>query len=356
MRAHRRIDRAPGMALACLLLAIAPAFAGDAPRTEDPAVADGMLDVPAVVPPVPPAVAAAPTHLRSGAGIYAAFRDGLSEPGCPAGSASDRWSRHFAAAPERLAERDETLALFGYVVDALREAHLPTEYALIPFVESGYKADARSSLGPAGLWQFIAMTARNHQVPIRDGYDGRLSAVDSTRAAVRYLKTLHGMFAGDWRLAAMAYNAGEYRLLGALRRSGQVARSADPDKLGGLSGITRAYPRKMHAIACLLQQADDDAAWLAALDRPVERLVAVPLPLGARDLDAWARGQGLDPARVRRLNPAFRSGRVVRRASEPLQVLAPAVPAVAAIETATVTIATDQGSAAPTPPARTRPR
>ena len=70
---------------------------------------------------------------------------------------------------------------------------------------------------------------------MRAGYDGRLSPVDSTRAAVRYLKTLHGMFAGDWRLAVMAYNAGEYRVFGALRRSGQVARDADPEKLESLS-------------------------------------------------------------------------------------------------------------------------
>lgn len=353
MRARRATACALGTVLGALLLPLPAAFAGDVPRIEDAAVADGMVDVPAIVPAVVPAV---PAHLRSGAEIYAAFRDGLSEAGCAAGSASPRWSRHFSAAPKRLAERDETLALFGYVVDALREAHLPTEYALIPFVESGYKADARSHLGPAGLWQFIAMTARNHKVAIRDGYDGRLSAVDSTRAAVRYLRTLHGMFAGEWRLAAMAYNAGEYRLLGALRRSGQAARSADPDKLGGLSGITRAYPRKMHAIACLLQQADDDPDWMAALDRPVERLVATPLPREARDLDAWSRTHGLDPARVRKLNPAYRNGRVVRRGSEPMLVLAPAVPAVTAIESATLTLAGDQGASVPTPPARTRPR
>ncbi|HET8818578.1 MAG TPA: lytic transglycosylase domain-containing protein [Xanthomonadaceae bacterium] len=279
-------------------------------------------------------------HERSGAEIYAEFRAGLAEPACPAGSASPRWSRHFSAAAVRLSEKDETLALFGYVVDALRASDLPTEYALIPFVESGYKPGARSQLGPAGLWQFITMTARNHDVPVRDGFDGRLSPVESTRAAVRYLKTLHGMFAGDWRLAAMAYNAGEYRLFGALRRSGQVARSADHEKLVGLSGITRAYPRKIHAISCLLQQADDDPEWLASLDRPVSRLVAVALPTDARDLDRWARDQGLDPARVRRLNPAYRNGRVVRRGSEPMQVLAPATPAVEAVETVTVADAT----------------
>src|SRR3546814_15089392 len=125
----------------------------------------------------------------------------------------------------------------------MREAHRPTGYALSPVVESGYKPGARSSSGPAGLWQFIALTARDHEIAIRPGYDGRLSPVESTRAAVRYLKTLHGMFAGDWRLAVMAYNAGEYRVLGPLKRSGQRAMDADPAQPVGPAASPRADVR-----------------------------------------------------------------------------------------------------------------
>ncbi|MEO6264361.1 MAG: transglycosylase SLT domain-containing protein [Luteimonas sp.] len=277
-----------------------------------------------------------PPATRNGGEIYTRFREGLADPSCDADS-SARWRSHFAAAPKRLASHDDdVLALFGYVVDALREADLPTEYALIPFVESGYQPGARSSGGPAGLWQMIAITARNHHVPIRAGYDGRLSPVDSTKAAVRYLKTLHGMFAGDWRLAVMAYNAGEYRVFGALKRSGQVARSADPEKLVGLSGITRAYVRKLHALSCLLDQADDREDWMRALDRPVPVLAAVVLPAATTSLDAWAARNGLDGAVVRRLNPAFAGGRVAR-ADRALRVLAPVAasePAIGAISAA----------------------
>lgn len=262
-----------------------------------------------------------PATTRNGREIYQRFRDGLADPGCT--SSSPRWRRHFAATPARLASRnDDVLALFGYVVDAMREAHLPTEYALIPFVESGYKPGARSPSGPVGLWQFIAVTARNHSVPIRAGYDGRLSPVDSTKAAVRYLKTLHGMFAGDWRLAVMAYNAGEYRILGALRRSHQTARSAKPETLPGLTGITHAYVQKLRALACLLEQADDREDWLLALDRPVPFLSPQVLPAGVRSLDAWAASQGLDPVALRRLNPAFGKGDIAR-ADRALRVLAP---------------------------------
>ena len=259
---------------------------------------------------------------RSGSDIYARFRAGLAEPDCRP-DASARWRRHFAAAPKHMADRDEdVMPLFGYVVDALRESSLPTEFALIPFVESGYKPDARSKAGPAGLWQMIAVTARNHGVPIRDGYDGRLSPVDSTKAAVRYLKTLHGMFAGDWRLAAMAYNAGEYRILGALKRSGRSARNADPDTLPGVPDITRAYVRKLHALACVLDEADDTAAWREAIARDVPWLTDVELPAGTTNLDAWAASKGFDARTLRRINPVLRSAPVAR-SSWGRRVLAP---------------------------------
>jgi membrane-bound lytic murein transglycosylase D len=299
-----------------------------------------------------------PAATRNGGDIYQAFHDGLADPSCDQDGSSARWRKHFANAPKRLASQDdEVLALFGYVVDALREMHLPTEYALIPFVESGYKPGARSPGGPAGLWQMIAVTARNHSVPIRAGYDGRLSPIDSTKAAVRYLKTLHGMFAGDWRLAVMAYNAGEYRVFGALKRSGQVARSANPDKLVGLSGITVAYVRKLHALSCLLDQADDREDWMRALDRPVPVLSAELLPADAGSLDRWSRDHGLDAGRVRRLNPAFVDGRIVR-ADRAMRVLVPTAPALGAVagagqegSTQEVSIETAANAAAPAAPA-----
>ncbi len=334
-----RRARARGPAAAMLaVLALHAAHAG------------GPADAPAVAAaeaaPVAAAhEAAAGPATRNGREIYARFREGLADPSCDPADASQRWQRHFAAAPKRLAARDDdALALFGYVVDAMRQAHLPTEFALIPFVESGYRPGARSGAGPAGLWQFIALTARNHEVPIRAGYDGRLSPVDSTQAAVRYLKTLHGMFAGDWRLAVMAYNAGEYRVLDALRRSGQRAMDADPGKLTGLSGITRAYVRKLHALSCVLDRADDREEWLRALDRPVTVLAPMPLPPGTASLDRWADRNGLDPALLKRINPAFPAGRVAR-ARQPLRVLAPRLPADASDQApATTTLADAEGA------------
>jgi membrane-bound lytic murein transglycosylase D len=259
---------------------------------------------------------------RNGREIYESFRTGLADPTCDASATSTRWKKHFGHAPGQLARGDDDLLpLFGYVVDALRDADLPTEFALIPFVESGYKPGARSASGPAGLWQFIGVTARNHGVAMRGGYDGRLSPVDSTQAAVRYLKTLHGMFGGDWRLAVMGYNAGEYRILQSMRRAGMNAQNAKPAQLPGLSGITYAYVEKLHALACIFQQADDREEWLRTLDRDVPRLAPQALPGDVASLDEWAKRQGHDSAQLRRLNPALAAG--LSRGGKPLRVLAP---------------------------------
>lgn len=244
---------------------------------------------------------------RSGLEIHKRFRQHLAEPDCA--NASPRWRAHFAHAPKRLATRDdELLAVFGYVVDELVKAGLPTEYALIPFVESGYKPGARSSAGPAGLWQFIAITARNQGVPMPPGYDGRYSVVESTRAAVRYLKILHSMFGGNWRVAIMGYNAGEYRLIGAIKRSGMSQRNADPKRIQGMPSLTLAYVEKLHALSCLIEQADDRKAWLDAVDRPVPVLAAEIVEQQAPSLEAWSRDRQLDAGLMRRLNPALASG------------------------------------------------
>ena len=262
-------------------------------------------------------------HTIAGRAIYRNFRDGLADKTCTPG-ASARWKQHFAKAPQRLASRDDdALPLFGYVVDALRDAGLPTEYALIPFIESGYKPAARSPAGPTGLWQLIARTARHHRVTIHAGYDGRLSPVDSTRAAVRYLKTLHGMFGGNWQLVVMAYNAGEHRILGAVKRSGRKPSSIDPGTLQGVPEITRAYPRKLHALSCLLEQADDRQRWRDAMDRQVPHLAEVTLPDDATDLRAWARDAGQDPDLVARLNPAIAAP---PRGAAGRRILAPSAP------------------------------
>jgi len=325
--------------------------------TEGVPAAPILAAMTAAEPPAPAAPeeapAAVPATARNGRDIFQAFLAGRADNGCDAAQTSPRWEQHFSHAPARMAnEDDDVLPLFGYVVDQLREAGLPTEFALIPFVESGYHPAARNGSGPAGLWQFIASTARNHQVTVGKAYDGRLSAVDSTDAAVRYLKTLYGMFGGDWRLTIMAYNAGEYRLLQSLRRGGMNAQNANPSQLPGLSPVTYAYVEKLHALACVLDKAQAQEGLMASMDRPVPILAEHTLPAGA-SLAQWARQRDLEPSMVSRLNPALAKGTASQRA-----LLAPAIdPATAASAAAeplptlisTAMTEADDGVAAATP-------
>lgn len=257
---------------------------------------------------------------RNGQQIFADFLDGRADTGCDVRASNPRWEQHFSKAPARLADQDaDVLPLFGYVIDQLRAADLPTEFALIPFIESGYRPDARSGKGPVGMWQFISTTARDHEVSVGRHYDGRLSAVDSTTAAVRYLKTLYGMFGGDWRLAMMAYNAGEYRVLEAMRRAGMTAATAVPSALPGLASTSYAYVEKVHALACVLDHAQSRGNLMTGLDRPVPILDRHTLPAGT-SLQGWANRRALPSAMVGRLNPALPT---TRGSDAPRAVLAP---------------------------------
>ena len=191
-----------------------------------------------------------PAPTASSATIHADFWKHLADPDCS--TASRRWRTHYGDVPKRLRNPHERhlQAHFAQVVAALHDAGLPSEFALIPFVESRYRPNARSPGGQAGLWQFTAATARRNGLVVRVGHDQRLEVHASTRAAVHYLQRLYRLFDRDWRWTVMAYNAGESATRKARGRSGQQ----------GLSTITRHYPDKLHALACLIPHPDPKPA------------------------------------------------------------------------------------------------
>jgi membrane-bound lytic murein transglycosylase D len=180
-------------------------------------------------------------------GISAQFWNGVADPDC--GKAPRRWRLHYGDIPRRLRSPREAQMRrhFAQALLALDDAGLPSEFALIPFIESRYRPNARSPGGQVGLWQFTAATARRNGLSVSPGNDQRLDADASTRAAVRYLRRLHRMFDGDWRWTAMAYNAGEGAARAARRKGGA----------NSMSPITRHYPDKLHALACLVPRPPD---------------------------------------------------------------------------------------------------
>ncbi len=98
------------------------------------------------------------------------------------------------------------------IIKYLKEAGLPQELSWLPLVESGFSATALSRARALGLWQFIPSTGYKYTLQRDRWVDERMDLDKSTKAAIAYLKELHGIF-GDWLTCLAAYNCGEGRVL-----------------------------------------------------------------------------------------------------------------------------------------------
>ncbi|QXP87526.1 lytic transglycosylase domain-containing protein [Methylococcus capsulatus] len=87
-----------------------------------------------------------------------------------------------------------------------RNAGLPEELALLPHVESSFQANARSSAGAVGIWQFTAGAAKTFMNG-QDSVAARLDPIASAHGAARYLSHAYGKL-GSWPLAVTSYNHG----------------------------------------------------------------------------------------------------------------------------------------------------
>jgi membrane-bound lytic murein transglycosylase D len=123
------------------------------------------------------------------------------------------------------------------IQSVFRAEGLPLDLAYIPLIESAFKPTALSRAKAKGIWQFMHGTGLENGLTTDWYIDERSDPEKATYAAARYLKTLHGMFDGDWHLALAAYNGGPGRVQRAIKRSGR----SDYWKL---TSTTRYLPRE----------------------------------------------------------------------------------------------------------------
>jgi membrane-bound lytic murein transglycosylase D len=191
------------------------------------------------------------------------------------------------------------------IVHEVDRRGMPSELALLPFVESAFDPDVFSHAGAAGLWQFIPDTGRRYGLQQAKYYDARMDPFAATGAALNYLQKLNNDFNGDWLLALAAYNCGENR----------VQREIDRNRAKGLPTTfwhlslpkeTREYVPRLLAFKELIGNAQRYGITLP--DTPNRARLAqlqVDKPVNLREVAVQA---GLDPSTLLSLNPCFRTG------------------------------------------------
>lgn len=198
------------------------------------------------------------------------------------------------------------LPLMMYVQKQLQAAGIPGEFAMLPMLESSYNPAESSRHGdPGGMWQMMPRTGRLHGLVNNRHYDGMQDPVASTRAAVKMLKSLDAEF-GDWRLVDMAYNAGRYALLGALRDHPDLGDGAIPDI--PVSHTTRTHLARLMALSCILR---DPQRFRVELPQPSsdDELQSVQVPVDTR-LRSVADMAEIPESALHALNPGYRGASV----------------------------------------------
>jgi len=162
----------------------------------------------------------------------------------------------FLSHPEYIHKIQERAEPYLYnIIEEVKAKELPGEYALLPAIESGFRAHAYSHARAAGLWQFIPSTGRMFNLQQNWWYDGRRDVHASTKAATLYLDKLAARFDGDWLLALAAYNAGGGNVSRAIRRNDKLNKASDYWSLKLPKETTRYVP-KLLALAKIFANAD----------------------------------------------------------------------------------------------------
>ena len=180
---------------------------------------------------------------------------------------------------------------------------LPLDLAYVPLVESAFKSTALSRVSARGMWQFMLPTAREHGLNQTWFLDERSDPEKATRAAAQYLKTLQGMFDGDWNFALASYNAGPGRLQRAVRQS----KSTD---FWYITGSSRYLPRETREYVPMIQAAiiiakNPELYGFSVNSATPLAYETITIP-GALDLKIIAEWAGVPIESLQDLNPELR--------------------------------------------------
>ncbi len=296
-----------------------PAASAHADRSvvRDATVTDPPAAVATPVDPVRPDVSVNLDDAAAQTDLWARVRRGFKMPDLDTELVRER-ERWYASRPdyvERMTTRGSRY-LF-HIVEEVEARGMPTELALLPFIESAFNPQAISSANASGMWQFMPATGRDFALRQNIFRDDRRDVLASTRAALDYLQRLHSMF-GDWHLALAAYNWGEGNVQRAINRNAKSGLPTDYLSLK-MPAETRLYVPKLQAVENLVAAPEAFALTLPAVENHPYFL---SVPIGRDiDVDLAVRLAGVTHDEFKTLNPQMNKP-VILAAGTP-QVLLP---------------------------------
>ena len=178
--------------------------------------------------------------------LWDRIRRGFAMPNLQSELVTDR-EQWYSSRPDYILRMTERSSKYLFhIVEELERRQMPTELALLPFIESAFNPQAVSSAKAAGMWQFMPATGKYFDLKQNAFRDDRRDVLASTRAALDYLQKLHGMF-GDWHLALAAYNWGEGSVGRAIARNQKAGLGTGYMDLN-MPAETRLYVPKLQAV------------------------------------------------------------------------------------------------------------
>jgi membrane-bound lytic murein transglycosylase D len=211
--------------------------------------------------------------------LWERIRKGYQMPDLESDLANDRtqWYASKSDYLQRMTERSNKYLY--HIVEELEARKMPTELALLPFIESAFNPQAVSSARASGMWQFMPKTGKSFDLKQNAFRDDRRDVQASTRAALDYLERLHKMF-GDWHLALAAYNWGEGNVGKAIARNKRAGLPTSYTDLN-MPMETRMYVPKLQAMKNIVGNPPQYGVVLPSIpNHPYFQ--SVPLP---RDMD-----------------------------------------------------------------------
>lgn len=255
--------------------------------------------------------------LSAPADLWDRIRRGFAMPDLQHELVQDR-EQWYATRPDYMQRMTERSSKYLFhIVEELERRGMPTELALLPYIESAFNPQAVSSAKAAGMWQFMPATGSYFDLKQNAFRDDRRDVLASTRAALDYLQKLYNMF-GDWHLALAAYNWGEGSVGRAIARNQKQGLGTSYTELS-MPAETRMYVPKLQAVKNIVANPEAFHTELPVIENhPYFQTVDITHDI---DVALVAQLAGIREEDFRALNPSFNKP-VILAAGTP-QILLP---------------------------------